>query len=372
MAVASVLLWQGANVRYNFGGNWTGLFCTGDSQRVPPDLAAGTYRFQQPSGYDGQFYRYIAHDPLFRKGYSGFIDDARLRYRRLLVPGLAWLLAAGCSEWIDFTFIAVVVASIGMGVYWSGRYLGLRGRHPGWGLVFLLTPAALTSMDRMLVDATLTALFAAFLCAAEEGSERRLYVLSMIACLTRETGFLMAGSCVLHWSIRRRYAKAACFATAGAPALAWYRFVALHTVGQPHAWGALRYALTGIFQRLLGAWLFRESTLGIALSTIDAFAVLGLVASFVLAGYWCWRRQPGLVQISVLLFLGLGLVLGSPEYMAEAVGYGRPVSPLLLYVLLEAVRAGAWLALLAPLAVTLSVGVFFAKPLLRILRHLAP
>ena len=30
-AVALALLWQALTVRYNYGGNWTGLFCTGAS-----------------------------------------------------------------------------------------------------------------------------------------------------------------------------------------------------------------------------------------------------------------------------------------------------------------------------------------------------
>ena len=366
LAVFCALLWQSASVHCNYAGNWSALFCTGGIQRVPPDLAAGTYRFQHPYGYDGQFYRYIAHDPLFRKGYSAFIDDARLRYRRLLVPMLAWVLAAGRPQWIDFTFIAVVLASIGMGVYWSSRYAVLHRRHPGWGLVFLLLPATLSSMDRMLVDATLAALFAGFLVAAEQRSERTLYILCLLACLTRETGFLIAGACVLYRLIERRYAAAAWFASATVPALAWYGFVALHTAPS-QASNIVTWPLLGLLRRLFT--IRSDPVLGTALQAIDALAVLGLLASFVLAGYWGWRK-PGPVRISVFLFLGLGLVLGSPNHMIEGFGYGRPVSPLLLFVSLEAIRTGAWFAMAPLLLITVSVGVYFASPLLGILQKL--
>ena len=362
------LLWQGATVRYNYGGNWTALFCTGGMQSVPPALAAGAYRSQNPQGYDGQFYRYMAHDPLFLKGYAGTIDDARLRYRRPLVPMLAWALAAGQPEWIDFTFIAVVLLSIAMGAYWSSRYAALHGRHPAWGLIFLLTPATLTSMDRMLVDATLTALFAGFLVAAEQGSQRRLFFLCMLACLTRETGFLMAGACALYWLMHRRYRAAAGFAAATVPALAWYGFVALNTAPS-QASGIVTYPLLGILRRLFTLRSYADAMLGTTLQVIDALAVLGLLASFALAGYWCWRRKFGPVEICACLFLGLGLVLGSPNHMIEAVGYGRPISPLLLFVLLQAIRTGMWYAIAPPMLVTLSVGVFFVSPLIRILQR---
>ena len=339
-------------------------------QPVPQDLAAGTFRFEHPKGYDGQFYRYVAHDPLFLRGYAGVVDDARLRYRRALVPMLAWALAAGRPEWIDLTFIAVVLASIGMGVYWSSRYAMLHGRHPAWGLVFLLTPATLTSVDRMLVDATLTALFAGFLVAAEQGAQRRLFFLCMLACLTRETGFLMAGACVLYWLMHRRYRAAAGFAAATVPAVAWYGFVALNSAPS-HASSIVTYPLVGILRRLFTIRSYADPILGSTLQVTDALAVLGLLASFALAGYWCWRRKLEPEQVCICLFLGLGLVLGSPEHMTEAVGYGRPVSPLLLFVLLQAIRAGTWFAMAPPMLVTLSAGMYLLSPLHRILQRLA-
>lgn len=370
IATACILLWLLLTVRYNYGGNWTALFCTGSTQRVPPELAANTYLFKPTPGYDGQFYRYIAHDPVFRRGYWQYVDDARCRYRRILVPFLAWALAGGRPEWIDFTFVVVVVASLGLGVYWSSRYVALQGRHPAWGAAFLLVPAALTSMDRMLLDGTLTAVFAGFLVAVRERSWRGLYFLCMIACLVRETGLLIAVACVLHWILERRYAYAARFATAMIPALAWYAFVAAHT-RPSHASEIMTYPLVGILRRLftirpLGDPGFVTTVIHVT----DTLAILGLIGSLVLAAIWAWRRQAGPARIAVLLFLALGLVLGSPSHMFEAYGYGRPVSPLLLFVLLEGIVTRLWAAMLAPLLVAMSVGLFFISPLSRILRGL--
>ena len=103
---ALVLLWLALTVRYNYGGNWTGLFCTGANQRVPADLLAEKlYTFPASSGYDGQFYHYIAHDPLGRTQLPNYIDAPQLRYRRILVPALAYLIAVGQGRFIDAAYL---------------------------------------------------------------------------------------------------------------------------------------------------------------------------------------------------------------------------------------------------------------------------
>ena len=42
-AAVLVLLWQSLTVHYNYSGNWTALFHTGDTYAVPPELLACTY-----------------------------------------------------------------------------------------------------------------------------------------------------------------------------------------------------------------------------------------------------------------------------------------------------------------------------------------
>src|SRR5262245_44209230 len=90
IAFVSTLLvfgWTAARVHYMFGGNWTALFYTGADLSVPRDLDARTYRVASV-GYDGQFYRYLAHDPFLAKGYASYVDSPRLRFGRILVPFL--------------------------------------------------------------------------------------------------------------------------------------------------------------------------------------------------------------------------------------------------------------------------------------------
>ena len=112
LAVALLMSWQFLTVHYNWHGNWTALFCTGGAARVPPQLAPTTYRFAHSDGYDGQMYRYVAHDPLTGLGFSKYIDAPVLRYRRILVPALAFALAAGRHPWIDISFIVVIAGFV--------------------------------------------------------------------------------------------------------------------------------------------------------------------------------------------------------------------------------------------------------------------
>ncbi len=78
--------------------------------------------------------RRASRPPFFEKGYSKGFDDPRFRYRRILTPLAAYLLAAGQRDWIDASYIFVVFASIFLGTFWSSRYLAGHGRSPAWGL----------------------------------------------------------------------------------------------------------------------------------------------------------------------------------------------------------------------------------------------
>jgi hypothetical protein len=373
VAILSVLLvfvWTAARIHYAFGGNWTAVFCTGTIPRVPPDLDAGTYRFEG-GGYDGQFYRYLAHDPFLQKGYFRYVDSPQLRFRRLLVPLAAWLFGFGQRRWIDDAYIAVEMLFLGLGGYWCARLLARRGRSPLWGLLFVVVPATLTSFDRMLVDGPLAALFAGFLLYCEEERWTRVWVVAMLAALTRETGLLFSAALVTDRLLHRDWRRAAWFASSGVPAVAWYGYLATRL---PHerppsilavpAWGLLR--------RLL--W-FRpyadpDPRVQLLVRVTDFLAVLGLAISIVLAVRWLLERGFGPVTLCVGFFAALALVVGAPSHMVEAFGFARPVSPLLLWIMIEAVSRKTWSAMAPPLLVSLSVSLVFASPFVTVMKGL--
>ncbi len=372
IAILSALLvfsWTAARIHCAFAGNWTAVFCTGTDYPPPPDLTAGTYRFPR-AGYDGQFYRYLAHDPLLGKGYARYVDFPQLRFRRVLVPAAAWLLAFGQRGWIDGAYIAVEMLFVALGVYWCARLLARRGRSPLWGLLFVVLPATLTSFDRMLVDGPLAALFAGFLLYCDERRWTRVWVLAMLAALTRETGLLLAAALVVDRLCHREWRRAAWFAASGIPAIAWYAYVAAR-VPHPGYVSSLGVPGWGILRRLLWLRPYPDPPLQLLLRVTDFLAVLGLAISLVLAARWLLQLGPSPVTLCVAGFAALALALASaPGYMVEAYGFARPVSPLLLWLIVEAVSRRKWIALAPPLLPSLSVSLVFASPLLAVAKGL--
>ncbi len=121
-ALAAVLFfwsWQFLTVHYNYGGNWTGLFCIAPHMPVPAFLKSEKlYIFPDTQGFDGQIYHLIAHDPWMRRGSADAILSPDYRYQRILVPALAWSLAFGRDDWVDPAYYAVILAFVFLGVYW--------------------------------------------------------------------------------------------------------------------------------------------------------------------------------------------------------------------------------------------------------------
>ncbi len=365
-----VLSWEDLVVRYSYGGNWTALFWTGNILPIPAELRPGTYVFPH-LGYDAQAYRYVARDPLFRKGYAASIDSPSLRYRRILVPAAAFFLVGGRQSLIDGAYIAIVLMAIFLGVYWSSIYAQDSGRHTAWGLIFLLTPGALTSIDRMVIDGMMTALFAGFLVYAKREDATKLYVVVALSALTRETGLLLVAGTVGAALLQKRFGRALLFATAAVPALGWYVFVRLHTsaIAVPPI-----FAIPGLglIRRLLTVRSVPGRVWHTVVPVLDVLSLLGLIASLALAVCWISKSPREPAAITIGLFVVLGLVAGSPEHLIEAYGYSRPLSPLLLFVMLQAVARRLWLALVPPLLVSISIATFFIDPAWRILIALVP
>ena len=199
VATGLALGWQFLVARYAYAGNWTEWFCTGGTLAPPPLLASEhIYTFPTSGGYDSQFYHYVAHDPVFRRGLDRYIDAPRLRYRRILVPGLAFVLSVGQDRWIDAALIGVNLLFVFAGAYWLSRYAVSHGRHPAWGVAFLLAPAMLVSLDRLTVDLALTALCVGFAWYVQQQRLPQLYLVLLLAPLARETGLLLiAAYCIV-------------------------------------------------------------------------------------------------------------------------------------------------------------------------------
>ena len=365
-AAVLILGWQALAVEYVYNGNWTALFCTGDHFRIPPQFQQGTYVFSGTEGYDAAFYRYIAHDPLFREGLGELTYLPDVRYRRILVSGLAHFFAWGRGDWIDFAYIGVVLGFLVLGVYWTAACFELFERRAAWGLIFLFVPATLTSVGRLLLDGPLTALFAGFLYYTARRSWGRAFVVAAAAGLTRETGLLLVAGLVGSALLEKQYRRAVGFAAGALPTFGWYVFTAWH-VRSPEIPLLLEWPLLGQIRRL---FVFREFAAPawkqLLFQTVDLAAVVGLLASLAIAAWFVSKRGLGPVEVAVGFHVALGLVLGEAGYMTEAYAFARLVSPLLLFVMVTAVKERLWWCLAAPLTMTASIGLFFVTPTWRI------
>lgn len=374
--LALFLLWQVLTVHYNRGGNWTALFVTGQDWRVPPDLASGTYRFPGV-GYDGEMYRYVAHDLLLRRGYASYIDSPGERYHRILVPALAYFLAGGQQRWIDAAYIAVIAFLVFAGAWWLSCWAVLESAHPAWALAFLMVPATLISMDRMTVDVALAAFAVGFAVYCRTGPAWKLFALLLLACLTRELGLLLLAGVCLTELLQRRFSKALLWAGAALPTIAWYLLIGRVLPQPTHfglpMWFANEFGL-GVFSEMLRPPHYPlPPTLEAIARTADVFSLAAVVLACVLALLIFLRARPkSPAAVSALLFTALVFVLTTPVFWNDVNGYGRFVSPLLILVALASpvTTTWRWVGFVPFLLIDLRLGLEFASPVAGVVRGL--
>lgn len=341
LAIALVLGWQGLTVQANYGGNWTGLFRTGSAQAVPDNLLAGTFRNAHPQGYDGQFYRFLAHDPLVRNGTEAYLDSPALRARRVLIPLLAWMLAGGRSAAIDGAYILLIAASIFAGVYWMGRIMAHYGRSSSWGLSFLAVPAVLVGIDTMTVDVVLATITVYFAWQVETGHRRWLWFTVAAAPLVRETGLILVAACVVASLCRKEWRNAACWMTAALPILIWSAYLqtlfpttAMTTRTTFPVWYFPRWP-PGIFL----AFLYQESYanlsafVGRLVRVLDRASLLAVVS-----GAWLGLLQLRVEKcrettLALCAFAAFIPLLGLAGVWLPVYGYSRLISPLFLLLI---------------------------------------
>jgi hypothetical protein len=371
IAVIGALLWQLLSVHYNFGGNWTGLFCTGSYGATPPALAfEHIYRFADSEGYDGQFYHYIAHDPLLKRGMSQYVDNPRLRWRRILLPGLAYLFALGQDEYIDAAYVAVNLGFLLLGVYWLARFVTRRGWHPAWGLAFFLVPATPISIDRMTVDMALVALCIGYVVYVDEGPLWKLLLVLILAPLARETGFCLAGGACLYFAARRHWRRAVASALSITPFLAWVAFVSVKTSPDATAWFSW-LPFEGLVRRTVHPFLHAVLNWKVALAAGgDYLGILGMWPALAIAFSAAWKRRSDGRATALYLFICVAAFVARDAVWEEAYSFGRIMSPLMVLTALDGVADRSWWRLLPMVMVLPRVGMQFGFQALNILRHL--
>lgn len=359
LAAALVLGWQSLTVRANYAGNWSGLFRVGAETPLPDPLGLTTFRNAHPNGYDGQYYRLLAYDPLLRRGTAAFLDSPVRRARRILIPWLACALALGQPAAIDPAFILVILASIFCGVFFLARIMALRGMPPALGLLFLAVPATLIAIDTLTVDVSLAALTIVFVWTSVTGRSRAAWLALAASGLVRETGLLLVAACVLSAVLRRHLRQAALWGASAIPALLWFWYVqsSIPRSGHSHAlvprW-LLPELQVGVFQRALHPPFYPN--LGPAVERIvqalDVLSLLATAALAILALLLIRSLRPDPQRTALALFAAFLFAISNIAFWTTPYGYGRPFAPLFALLLAADVFPSrrAWLLSLPPLA----------------------
>jgi hypothetical protein len=354
LCAAAVLLCQFLTVRYNHRGDWSALFYEGARAPAAPELAwERHYRWPDSDGYDGQAYHLVAHDPFLRGGLARYVDAPRLRYRRILVPLAAHVLALGRPEWIDVAYRGVVVLSVFLGAWWVALYAVRAGRSAAWGLAFALLPAVVVSADRLTVDVALVALTAGFAVYDRASHPWKLYLVLALAALSRETGILLAVAACAAAAIRRDRGGVLLALAALAPAVAWFGYV--HSRTAPYDYPGSMVPLSGVVRALIDptpAPLVRPGQVGewwritvLQTPLFDRMALAGAVVSFGLAFASLRRRPLGAIDIAAALFAAVGVLVQRPDNWIHVYDFGRVYSPLLLLLGLRGLETrSGWVA----------------------------
>jgi hypothetical protein len=342
--------WLTLTVHCNDGGNWTAFYYTGAQSTVPPQLEdEDVFQFPGTSGYDGMFYHYVAHDPLMRRGFARYVDNVRLRWRRILLPGLAWLLALGSDEYVDSVYVGVTLGFLWLGCFWLSRYCERNGLHSALGMAFIVLPPALVSLDRMTIDISLAALCIG--AAVVEGPW--LYVLLAAAPLARETGLILVAAYLIS---SRRWRTSFCMV----PWLAWSAFVQVRTGADQTHW--LGFPFSGIIDRTLHPVQFALTTRWLEIaSALDYLALLGIWLAFLIAISFAVRRRFGLLELACVLFTVFASVLGKPDIWSDAYAFGRTLAPILIWMALIGISSRTWWYL-APVVMVIPRIVFQYAP----------
>jgi hypothetical protein len=222
-----------------------------------------------------------------------------------------------------------------LGSWWLALLLIRLRIHPGFAIFYVLVPASLISLDRLVVDLALTSLCLGFAVYARSGPKWKLYAVLVAAALCRESGFLLTAAYALHLLAMRRFRQSLIFTTAIVPAVVWNAYVALRIPGGPAF--ELRYAvpLWGLIRTLWrpASYPFGPVT-NAAIRAFDGLELAGLILAMALAFGHLRKALFEPVRTACLLWTVFGLAL-SEFFWVDCYATARIMSPLLLFLLLR-------------------------------------
>jgi hypothetical protein len=349
-------------------GDMTGLFMTSSRARHPPGFSSG-FLYRDSGGYDGQFYRILAHDPLDRKEYWSYLDNPRYRSRRILIPAVAAVLGGGSSGAVDFWYVAVTDILLALGGLCFIRLAEDSCSRLAAAAMYLVIPAVTASTDRMVLDGPSLAGFLALWLFVKEDRKWAAWTVLILLPLIREAGLVFTAGAWIVWLQRRDRWGLLVGAVTPLPALAWWWYAALHT-GPSGAGGMLSTPLIPQVMRLftpVSRPVSRPENL--LLQSLDLVGLVCLLIAFALT---CraviGELRRGHMEEDTLIILPaaiLAAVSSGPSILSEPYAFLRVNSAMLTWAALRLLAMRSVFSWAYVAACSLPLLIFRVSPILR-------
>jgi hypothetical protein len=190
---------------------------------------------ESPVGYDGQFFLYIAIDPVAAEHY---LDKPGYRYARITYPLAARLASLGHGEHAAAALLLIGILAAVVGCWAIARYLTAAGLSPWYALVYGLSPGLAIAVHRDVAEPLAWALAGLGFALLGAGWRRMVGAAALfgLAGLTHEAALVapvgVAIAVVLNRSAAQRRLRASIVLAIGVlPALVWRGILQL-TVGE--------------------------------------------------------------------------------------------------------------------------------------------
>jgi hypothetical protein len=236
-------------------------------------------------GFDGQYYYRMSVAPLSTADQVAGVrfDLPSLRQQRVGYPALVWIASLADRDRVPAALVAINIAAM-FALGWVGGAIARTfGRHPAWGLLFVLFPGFIYSIGFDLSEIVAATFLAGAVLALQRRHVAIAVVLASSAVLTRETTAIFPLALVIAavWCLRspdRRSVRtdAARLAVAGVVPLAvlaaWQLWLRWSWHALPLTTSAdknVRFPFQGLIDSIdkflppdSGAALFRDVSLG--------------------------------------------------------------------------------------------------------------
>jgi hypothetical protein len=196
-------------------------------------LAGTRYSQSDPEGapgYDGQFAYYIARDPA---GGHVYCDVPSYRYQRILYPVLAWALGLGQPEAVPWTLIAINVAALAGGTYFTERLLEVHRVGRWYALAYGLFGGLVAGLRLDLTEPLAYGLVQAGLWAFCRERRWTAGGLLALSALTKETTLVALAGLLLYLALERRWLETMQLGlSVGVPFVVW-QMILVAWLGSP-------------------------------------------------------------------------------------------------------------------------------------------